>query len=94
MPWAIKWRSDNRLDGKREYFIGRYGISCPEPAPPLQGHTIMAFKTRQQARAHITKWWGYIRSRPDLQKEPHGWKTPVPVKVTVEVKETEDDSQQ
>ena len=38
------------------------------------------FTTRRAARYYIEQSYGYIR-----RAEPHGWKMPVPVKVTVEV---------
>ncbi len=73
--WAIKWRSENLLDGKREYLMG-----CQNVAPRL-------FKTRATARAYVKHYYGYIATRPDLKAEPHGWKMPTPVKVTVRIEE-------
>ena len=85
--WAIKWRSENKLDGKREPFLGRYSSTNP-PAPDiLAGYTVMIFKTRENARAYIKKFFGFIKDRPDLRAEPFGWKMPVVVKVSVEIKE-------
>jgi len=75
--WAIKWRSDNRLDGKRENFI-------------FQPHnTPLIFKSRDDARTHIRANFGYISKRRDLRIEPHGWLVPIPVKVRVIVEEVE-----
>lgn len=70
--WAVLWRSQCRLDGKTERLIG-----CP--APPW----VQLFPTRRLAREFIAERYGYIRERPDLQVEPHGWKVPIPVKVRV-----------
>ena len=72
--WAIKWRSKNRLNGKREHFIFR---DCQ---PKL-------FRTRWQARDFIKAEYGYIKDRPDLKAEPHGWKMPIAVKVEIVINE-------
>jgi hypothetical protein len=47
------------------------------------------FRTRRECRAFIDDEYGYIRKRPDLRVEPHGWR--VPKAVRVEVKEVEGD---
>ena len=75
MAWAAKWRSQCLLDGKTEYLIGAGQI------PPL------LFKTRADCRTHIRIKYGYIATRTDLKAEPHGWKMPAPVKVTVRIEE-------
>ncbi len=75
MAWAIKWRSQSLRDGKQEHLMGTGRI------PPL------LFKTRADARAHIKRYYGYISTRPDLRCEPHGWKMPMAVKVTVKIEE-------
>lgn len=84
--WAIKWRHENKLDGKREVLLGRF--SCVNPPAPdiLAGYVIMAFKTRASARDYIKENYGHI-TRPDLRAEPFGWKMPIPVKVSVEINE-------
>ncbi len=77
MPWALKWRSENRLDGKYEYIMWQWWTGGG------------LYKTRQEARAALKKEWGYLQNRPDLQREPHGWKMPKVVKVkmsAIEVK--------
>lgn len=77
--WGILWRSDNKLDGKQEHFLwDRY---------PNRASVPLVFSTREQARAHIRIKYGYIKNRPDLQKEPHGWKMPIPVRVRIVVEE-------
>lgn len=68
--WALQWHSKNRLDGERKHLIFEDGI------PAL-------FKTREAARMFASKKYGYIKARPDLRAEPHGWRFPQPVKVTV-----------
>jgi hypothetical protein len=90
--WAIKYRSDNRLDGKREYLVGRFGMGNPSVPSHMAGHTMMVFRTRQDARDYARERYGYIKDRPDLRAEPHGWKAPqiVKVKVTVEELATQD----
>ena len=72
LRWTILWRENNRLDGRREFFMWDPGTAGP-----------YLFRTRREAREEIKKRWGYIARRPDLRKEPHGWKMPVPMKVTV-----------
>ena len=67
------WRSENKLDGKREYIIR-------EKAYPK------LFRTRAECREWIKQGYGYIADRPDLQAEPHGWKMPIPVKVEIIIK--------
>ena len=71
--WGVLWRSENKLDGKREYIMN--GDRC---VPVL-------FRTKKEANKLIQKRYGHIKDRPDLRKEPHGWKMPIPVKVKVEV---------
>ena len=87
MTWAIKWRSNCHIDGRREHLMGRYGCGIRAAPDHLAGYTKMAFKTRQSAREFITENYGYIRTRPDLRREPHGWKIPIPVRVIVTVTE-------
>lgn len=84
--WAVKWREDSWLDGKSEYLIGRFGSGGKIP-DILSGYITMVFKTREQARKFVKRKFGYIRKRPDLRREPHGWKMPVVVKVNVTVEE-------
>jgi hypothetical protein len=72
----MKWRSHNQLDGTREYLI--CNVLC---APSL------VFTTRDAARAYAKQHYGYIATRRDLRREPHGWRVPQIVKVTVTVTE-------
>lgn len=87
MPWAIKWRSESQLSGKVERFVGCRGAVNPPVPVHLDGYTTALFRTREEARGHIRQHFGYIRRRPDLRAEPHGWKMPVPVKVRVSIEE-------
>ena len=68
--WAALWQSECKLDGKTQHIIHRNLL------PAL-------FKTRKQARAYIEQEYGYLRSRPDLQSEPHGWRMPKAIRVTI-----------
>jgi hypothetical protein len=70
--WGLLWRSENCLDGKRQH------LCCESCVPVL-------FRTRQEARDYADRRYGYIRTRPDLQTEPHGWRLPLPVRVAVQV---------
>ena len=87
VPWAIKWREKSALDGERETLLGRYFPGLPLVPDHVAGQTVMLFKTRALARVHIRKHYAYIRQRSDLRQEPHGWKMPVAVRVSVEVRE-------
>lgn len=69
--WAAQWRSINRLDGDTSHLLHE------DLFPKL-------FKTRRECRAWISEKFGYIRDRPDLRAEPHGWRIPQPILVTIE----------
>lgn len=69
--WGALWRSCNRLGGPHSHFLW---IDAERPAN---------FRTRAEARAWIKSRYGYIRTRPDLQREPHGWKMPKAVRMTI-----------
>lgn len=72
--WAAQWRSCNLLDGERRYLLR----AVPgDPLPAL-------FRTRGAAREWIKEHFWYC-NRPDLQREPHGWRMPQPVRVSVDV---------
>lgn len=70
--WIALWREDSRLDGHKEHPIN-------EACRPL------LFDSRADARAWIAERYGYLRDRPDLRAEPHGWKMPKAVRATVTV---------
>lgn len=68
--WAAQWHSQNQLDGERKHLL--YEDCLPK-----------LFTTRRETREYIKAKFGYIADRPDLRAEPHGWRMPQPVKVTV-----------
>lgn len=68
--WGALWHSENRLDGVREH------LCCENCLPVL-------FVTRRECRAWIVDRYGYIKTRRDLRAEPHGWRMPRPVRVTI-----------
>lgn len=72
--WALEWRSLNLLDGERRHLIHDARTNLP-----------LLFKTRARARQHAASGYGYIRRRPDLQQEPHGWHMPRAIKVAITV---------
>lgn len=83
--WAIKWKYNSPLDGKKEYLLGRYyddNIPCT-----FEGCPRLLFKTRQAARNFIKNKFGYIKNSEDLKKPPHCWRMPFPVKVEVIITE-------
>lgn len=70
--WGILWRSDNALDGKRHHLM-------------WNGVQPFLYRTKREAAAAIRERFGYIADRPDLCREPHGWRMPIPVRVRVEL---------
>ena len=73
--WGVLWRSKNKLDGYREVLLWEH---------PKR---LALFDTRREARDWIEKKFGYIKTRDDLRREPHGWKMPVAVRVKIEKEE-------
>jgi hypothetical protein len=71
--WAILWQSSTNL-------MGIDAISCGTSQT-----NIMIFHTRHEARKEIWIRFGYIKDRPDLKSEPHGWKMPKPVRIKLTV---------
>jgi hypothetical protein len=70
--WAVRWRSENSLDGRREHLM-------------WDGHPhVVLFRSRAACRSSIRERYGYIAARPDLRQEPHGWRTPTPVRVNIQ----------
>ena len=72
--WAALWHSENALDGVREHLLHE---NC---LPVL-------FRTRAEARQYIEKRYGYIKTRSDLREEPHCWRMPKPVRVSIAIAE-------
>ncbi len=68
--WAGEWHSNNRLDGETRHIL--YNNRLP-----------VLFRTRQECRAFIREKYGYIKNRPDLKAEPHGWRMPQAIKVKI-----------
>ena len=79
--WALKWRSENRLDGKHEYLMWSHFPTIGENG---------LFATRQEARDYNKKHYSYIKRSPDLRAEPHGWKMPQVVKASLTLVERGD----
>ena len=75
LAWAVLIRRQNRLDGYVASFEGT----------PDHPSRVLLFHTRREARAHIETRYGYLRQRPDLRREPHGWLAPIPIRVSIEV---------
>lgn len=72
---AVLCHTDNRFDGERYWLDGDFNRPT----------NTRLFATRTDARAFIAERHGYIRDRADLRAEPHGWRMPKPVRVTVNV---------
>lgn len=70
VKWGLLWRSDNRLDGSTRNIMGKAGVP-------------FIFQTRREARAFAEEHYGYIRQRPDLKGEPHGWRMPLPIRISI-----------
>ena len=68
--WGLLWKSKNNLDGEQSALMWLNAM-------PL------FFETRQAARDYRHTHYAYIRNRPDLLAEPHGWTVPAVVKVTL-----------
>lgn len=71
--WSALWRSKNKVDGARTHLIHKDGF------PVL-------FHTRRAAREFIESEYGYIREQSDLKAEPHGWRMPIPVRVSIKAR--------
>lgn len=71
--WAAEWYSKNLLDGINRHLL-RNG-DC----------IVQMFKTRRETREFIKREYGYIKHRKNLRSEPHGWRSPRPVRVEVKV---------
>jgi hypothetical protein len=76
--WCLRWNDKSKLDGDRHHLM--VGTLMP-------GSDYRLFATRQEAREYREKKYGYIRTREDLQREPHGWRMPSVIKVRVTIEE-------
>lgn len=81
--WAAKSDQTNRLDGRRVTL----NLYWWKSLKLHHGTPLMLFPTRRECRAWIAEEYGYLRHRPDLQREPHCWRVPRAVKVTMVVTE-------
>jgi hypothetical protein len=45
----------------------------------------LLFHTRKEARSWAKENYGYILTRPDLRTDPHNWRMPRPVMVSVKL---------
>lgn len=73
--WVAMWRSGSgKYFPKEEHFIYFDGF-------PL------LFKTRREARYYIKREYGYIAKRKDLREDPHNWRMPKVVKITLTMEE-------
>ena len=75
VAWAVKFTQDNWLDGHRDFFR-----NVPGMLPAV-------FATKRAAQEFIKRHYGYLAKRQDLRREPHCWRVPKPVRVTVTVEE-------
>lgn len=74
--WAVLCKSHNQLDGYQVYLDGTPDHPC----------RTLLFDTRAATRDFIKEKYGYIRTRPDLRAEPHGWMMPAPVRVKIQMR--------
>lgn len=74
--WGLLWDNTNQLDGRAIHLI--YENCLP-----------VLFRTRRRAREYARERFGYIKRRPDLRREPHYWSMPRPVRIRVELAESE-----
>lgn len=72
--WALQWRSKNQVDGESIHLMW-------EDGKPL------VFRTRALARSYRDEHYDYIRTWPDLQREPHGWSFPRVVRAIITFEE-------
>ena len=73
--WGLLWQSRNRLDGACRHIV----MERESRQPAL-------FLTRQEARNYANERYGYIKTRQDLRREPHGWRMPKPVRLTISIR--------
>jgi hypothetical protein len=74
--WGILFRSNCKLDGYREHLMS-------EPNDRRPNIETLLFRSRAAARAYCIEHYWYIKARPDLQREPHGWLMPKVVRVSI-----------
>ena len=72
--WAVEWHNRNQVDGDQRNLVWFH-----DPGP----FDYRLFRTRAECRAWIDRHMGYLRERPDLRREPFGWRIPRAVRVEV-----------
>ncbi len=77
--WALLWHSENQLNGVTEHLMGPGSLPVVGPGP-------MLFSTYKQARQYLRDNYTYLKTREDLRREPHGWRMPRIVRVSVSVR--------
>lgn len=77
--WGAEWYSKNLLDGETRHVI--WEATGGGPSGPVAQPVI--FRTRDEARQYVKDRYGYIRTRQDLRREPHGWRVPRVVRIEV-----------
>jgi hypothetical protein len=77
--WVPCHDSTNKLDGHRRRLETRHWRD------PWRSYQF--FATRRECLEYIKRDYGYIATRKDLRREPHCWRVPKPVRVTVTVSE-------
>ena len=79
--WGIKQRKSAAcIDGPSER------IMLPVP---WHFYGAVLFETRREARDFIKEKFGYMATRADLRRHPHGDLMPLPVKVKLSIAEVE-----
>ena len=68
--WAAEWHSCNKADGVSRHLLH-------------DDFNVKLFTRRCDCVCWIRQHYGYIAKRRDLRREPHGWRMPRPVRVTV-----------
>jgi hypothetical protein len=77
--WVPVHDCTNNLDGHKRY------LQCKHWRD--ESRHWQFFRTRRECLEYIKENHGYIAKRPDLRREPHCWRVPKPVRVTVTVTE-------
>jgi hypothetical protein len=74
--WGVEFHSLNAVDGDHRHL---QWDNTPEHTFPH------LFRTRRECAAYIKRHWAYLRERPDLRREPFGWRMPRPVRVLMRI---------
>ncbi len=73
--WGVMWRSTHE-----QYLMTDWRGKHARHIPPK------LFGTKREATEWIKEHYAEYATRRDLRAEPYGWRMPIPVRVTVEVK--------